>query len=83
MSLSHEYNQKVKDMPLYEFICEDCGETFEELILSANSTNQVTCPHCKSDLVRKLISKIAAKVSSGGSIVNSYSSGSSCGTRST
>jgi putative FmdB family regulatory protein len=70
-------------MPLYEFICEDCGETFEELVMSANLTNQVTCPNCKSDLVRKLISTFASKFGPGSSTLNGYSSGSSCGTRST
>ena len=70
-------------MPLYEFICEDCGETFEELVMSANSANQVTCPYCQSDLVRKLISAFAPKFGSGGSPLNIYSSASSCGTQST
>jgi len=70
-------------MPLYEFICEDCGESFEELVMSANTANQVTCPHCKSDLVRKLISTFASKVGSGSGALIGYSSGNSCGTRST
>jgi len=70
-------------MPLYEFICEDCGESFEELVMSANTANQVTCPYCKSDLVRKLISTFASKVGSGSGALNGYSSGSSCGTQST
>jgi len=70
-------------MPLYEFICEDCGETFEELVSSTKSINQVTCPSCKSDLVRKLISSFSAKISGIGTNLGGYRSGSACKTQST
>jgi putative FmdB family regulatory protein len=70
-------------MPLYEFICEDCGEIFEELVISAASSNQVTCPSCNSDLVRKLISTFSAKVSGSGFQLSGFGSGRSCNTQST
>lgn len=70
-------------MPLYEFICEDCGETFEELVSSTQSINQVTCPFCKSDLVRKLISTFSAKISGIGTNLGSSHPVSACKTQST
>lgn len=48
-------------MPIYEFTCEDCGETFEELVFSASKTDEVVCPACQSKRVAKLISLFASK----------------------
>jgi putative FmdB family regulatory protein len=70
-------------MPLYEFICEDCGEIFEELLPSATAANQITCPTCNSDLVHKLISTFSAKMSGKGFQSGGYGSVSSCNTQST
>jgi len=54
-------------MPLYEFDCQDCGEPFEELVLSANGLSDVSCPDCGSTQVKKKLSTFAANISSGGS----------------
>jgi len=40
-------------MPLYEFRCEECGHTFEKLVMS--DEGNVRCPNCKGQ-VRKLMS---------------------------
>ena len=40
-------------MPIYEYRCRDCEATFEVLV-RAGST--VTCPHCGSSSLDKLIS---------------------------
>jgi putative FmdB family regulatory protein len=48
-------------MPIFEFTCEDCGETFEELVRSAGNTGEVTCPACQGKRVTKLISLFASK----------------------
>jgi putative FmdB family regulatory protein len=47
-------------MPVYEYRCLDCGESFD--ILVRGSTN-ILCPHCGSSLLTKLLS--APFVSSG------------------
>jgi putative FmdB family regulatory protein len=49
-------------MPIFEFICADCGEPFEELVRSASAVDEVTCPNCHSEQVRKQISTFAARV---------------------
>jgi len=53
-------------MPLYEFDCQECGEPFEELVLSANGLNDVSCPDCGSPQVKKKLSTFAANFNSGG-----------------
>ncbi len=72
-------------MPIYEFVCEDCGETFEELVLGG-AIEGIKCPKCASEKIKKLMSACAFKaggkfVGSGSSACSSCSGGncSSCG----
>jgi len=58
-------------MPLFEFICEECQTTFEQLIRSGRSQNDVLCPTCQSKKTQKLLSGFA--VSSGSSMTGSVS----------
>jgi putative FmdB family regulatory protein len=46
-------------MPIYEFICEDCGHPFEELLFRASAVDDVRCPGCESASIRKKLSLIA------------------------
>lgn len=61
-------------MPIFEFVCEVCGNDFEELVFSS-STGSVRCPACESQQVKKKLSTFATKAASGKS--TSYWSGSS------
>ena len=70
-------------MPLFEFVCTDCGRGFEELVRSSTAISEVTCPICHSAQVKKKVSTFASKVSGGGSLSfgsSNYSSASSCST---
>jgi putative FmdB family regulatory protein len=69
-------------MPIFEFACNTCNRSFEELLRSASLVDQVTCPSCGSPQVRKKISTFASKVS-GGSVSMNNSLSSSCSTGST
>jgi len=40
-------------MPIYEYVCEDCGKEFEELVFGER---KVSCPHCRSHKTGKLMS---------------------------
>ncbi|NCC52469.1 MAG: zinc ribbon domain-containing protein [Spartobacteria bacterium] len=52
-------------MPLYEYQCEKCEETFE--FLAKNSEEKPgKCPNCGSKKTRKLLSTFSASVPSGG-----------------
>lgn len=64
-------------MPIFEFVCTQCGENFEELVRSASSTDEVICPKCQSQQVKKKISTFASKVVGGST---SYSMSAACNT---
>ncbi|MEW6262117.1 MAG: zinc ribbon domain-containing protein [Thermodesulfobacteriota bacterium] len=44
-------------MPLYEYICLDCENTFETLVLSAE--DEPACPACGSTRLEKAMSAFA------------------------
>lgn len=48
-------------MPIYEFICNQCGDEFET-ILSSTDTASVTCASCASSDVKKVLSTSSFKV---------------------
>ena len=66
-------------MPLFEFMCVECGSIFEELVRSASNITGVICPDCQSEQVKKKISTFASKVAGGGGSFASTSSTASCG----
>lgn len=63
-------------MPLYGFVCQECGEKFEELILGGASTDDVRCPKCNAKKVERQLSLVAAMSRSDSSSASSL--GSSC-----
>lgn len=67
-------------MPLFEFVCADCGQPFEELVMSTNKISEVTCPICESKNVSKKISTFASKLSGGGNYSFGSASSASCST---
>ena len=50
-------------MPIFEFICDQCGNFFEELVRVANSPPDIICPDCQSNQVSKQFSVFASKIS--------------------
>jgi putative FmdB family regulatory protein len=61
-------------MPLFEFQCEECDETFEELLRRSDEATQVRCPACGSARVRRLQSGFATVGTSSGSVASPPSS---------
>jgi len=58
-------------MPLYEYQCERCGKTFEELVSLSERDNGRPCPKCHSKRARRMVSLCAAGTSSeGGSLAS-------------
>ncbi|MGA2718263.1 MAG: FmdB family zinc ribbon protein [Candidatus Acidiferrales bacterium] len=33
-------------MPIYEYVCDDCGQQYERIVM--NQSTKVTCPKCAS-----------------------------------
>jgi putative FmdB family regulatory protein len=65
-------------MPVFEFICTDCGKPFEELVLNTNNMGEVTCPACHSQNIFKKISIFASKITDDGAFSSASASSSSC-----
>ena len=47
-------------MPIYEFECKKCGETFEELRPLGDTGRSVSCPECGAKAPKKVFSTFAA-----------------------
>lgn len=47
-------------MPIYEYLCLDCGERYSKLVRSLTSLAEPTCERCGSARARKLVSTFAA-----------------------
>jgi putative FmdB family regulatory protein len=69
-------------MPIFEFVCTECEESFEDLVLSLSKVDEVVCPSCGGDKVKKKMSTFASKPAGGmGSFsLNTASPSHSCGT---
>ena len=52
-------------MPLFEYICQDCGKNFEKIVPRHDSP--ADCPRCQSVKVEKQLSVFAVSGSSSGS----------------
>ncbi len=49
-------------MPLYEYICHECGQTFEKMVRFSEDPNQAPiCPSCGSEFTQKQISTFATR----------------------
>lgn len=46
-------------MPIYEYLCSNCGRVFERLVLNRNVV--VECPHCPGAAVEKQFSAFSFK----------------------
>jgi putative FmdB family regulatory protein len=57
-------------MPIYEFVCQECQQVFEELVRSASAIDEVICPGCQSERVSKKLSTFSSKVAGGSSFVS-------------
>lgn len=52
-------------MPIHEFTCESCGNTFELLFMSKAEIDDARCPRCQSPEVNKLLSAASFTVKGG------------------
>ncbi len=46
-------------MPLYEFICQDCGRPFEKLVGISQADKSQVCPGCGSQQTSRQLSSFA------------------------
>jgi putative FmdB family regulatory protein len=60
-------------MPLYEYICKDCGHEFDAIRSIKESDSRIECDECRSDHTSRKISLFFAQ--SGGRVVAGGNSG--------
>ncbi|MDX1658076.1 MAG: FmdB family zinc ribbon protein [Nitriliruptorales bacterium] len=48
-------------MPLYEYVCRDCGSTVERILSHDEADTPGACPECDGDLDRRF-SRVAVKL---------------------
>jgi putative FmdB family regulatory protein len=53
-------------MPIFEYVCQNCGNKFEKLILSSRRKTSLQCPHCGAEDVKKALSVCGAVSNSAG-----------------
>jgi len=66
-------------MPIYEYTCNDCQETFEVLTISSKTKEKIQCTKCKSENVRKVMSAGTIRSGSGPLFPQSTPPGGGCG----
>lgn len=57
-------------MPMYEYMCMDCGERFEALRTTSERDESIACPECEKEnnlRVPSVVSGVSLKADSGGS----------------
>jgi putative FmdB family regulatory protein len=64
-------------MPLYEYRCNKCGESFELMVRFSEADRTQVCPKCESSNTQRKLSMVASTRS--GSSDSYASSSSSCG----
>ena len=63
-------------MPIYEYLCDDCGTKFEALRSFSRADDAIACESCQSDRTHRTVS--AAFAHSGGRVVAGSASSSGC-----
>lgn len=66
-------------MPIYEYICEDCGEKYDKFVRSSLARVELECPRCGSARGKKAFSVFGVRGAAGGSSVSAASSAAACG----
>jgi len=64
-------------MPIYEYLCNDCGTRYERLVMSNGQT--IACPKCASEKKTLQLSVFSSPTKSSDSTNGSSLSGSACG----
>ena len=60
-------------MPIFEFVCLDCGNSFDRLLRSSYAIEDVNCPSCESQDIKKKLSLFSSKISGGTQTVTAAS----------
>ena len=68
-------------MPIFEFKCKKCGNTFETLCFRSSGEDKGPCPSCGSEESEKLLSTFSSVDSGSGQSIGGTSISPSCAPR--
>jgi len=66
-------------MPIYEYICQDCGEKYDKFVRSSLAKIELKCPNCGGTQGEKALSVFGVRGNSGTSEFAAASSAAACG----
>jgi putative FmdB family regulatory protein len=66
-------------MPIYEYVCQDCGVKYEKHVRSGSTEVQLRCPRCGSTRAEKAISLFGTHAAGGESFQTANRSAAACG----
>jgi len=52
-------------MPIYEYVCQDCGEKYEKFVRAGAGAVELVCPRCGSMRAEKAFSLFGLRGSGG------------------
>lgn len=71
----------IPTMPIYEYLCDDCGARYEQIVLSKST--KIACPKCASERRTLQLSVFSAPAKNGSagaaSSANGMAAGPCCG----
>jgi len=65
-------------MPMYEYLCEDCGKPFDKLVRTADRDTAIACPECGSEKTARKLSAITVGASEGAKTTSLPMGGGGC-----
>ena len=65
-------------MPIYEFCCDHCRQTFEIIALQKDDPIAPVCPNCQSPEISRVLSRINIGSARGGDVPGPQVSQKSC-----
>ena len=66
-------------MPIYEFKCLECNNTFEKLFFNSDEKIDLSCPECKSPSLKRVVSESSYAMGTGSGSKQPSISTKSCG----
>jgi putative FmdB family regulatory protein len=71
-------NQLGVNMPIYEYVCKECGNEFDAMRAMKDADTAITCNNCNSDQTKRKLSLFIARSNGKQVAGNSHSCG-GCG----
>jgi putative FmdB family regulatory protein len=66
-------------MPIYEYVCQECGAKYEKLVRFGSTEVQLRCPRCGSTRAEKAISLFGTSAAGGELSATASRSAAACG----